>query len=194
MKKIETIWHHILCEALKGSYKHTQKNLADKYRFSLSTVNHALGVPSRIGAVRKTSKFFILEDFDKLLYYWASIRNLEGDIVYQTRYPGPILKAEGEIPAESVYAGYSAARILLKKPPADYDKLYCYAENIYEFKDRFPPNRGQNPNLFVIKKTGHIKGPTTTFPQTFVDIWNMRDWYAKNFTTGLEEKMHGILS
>ena len=193
MRKIETIWHHILVEALQGSFKHTQQDLAIKYNYSLSTVNYALGVPSKIGAIRKTSKFFILEDFYKLLYYWASTRNLENDIAYETYYPGPILKAESEIPAGSIYAGYTAAKILLHEAPADYDKLYCYFEDIANFKERFPINNERHPNVFVIKKTENMLGGITTLPQTFVDIWNMRDWYAKDFTKGLEEKMHGIL-
>lgn len=102
----------------------TEQEVAAKYNYSLSTVNYALGTPSKIGAIRKTSKFFVLEDFDKLLYYWASVRELEKDIVYATYYPGRSLTAESELPAGSIYGGHTAAKILLKEAPADYDKIH----------------------------------------------------------------------
>ena len=193
MRKIETIWHDLLNDSLNGSFKHTQQDLAIKYNYSLSTINHALEIPTKMGAIRKESKFFVLEDFFKLLYYWASVRNLERDTAYSTYYPDRILKAEGEIPAGCIYAGYTAARHLLGEPPADYDKLYCYFDDISSFRERFPFNKQREPNIFVIKKPQNMSGGFTTLPQTFVDIWNMRDWYAKDFTKSLEEKMHGIL-
>lgn len=194
MRKIETIWHYVLNSALQGSYKHTQQDLAAKFQYSSSTVNYALDVPAQMGAIRKTSKFFILEDFDKLLYYWASVRSFEKDIEYATYYPCSITKAEGEIPAGGIYAGYSAAKILLGEAPADYSKLYCYHSSVEDFKKRFPENKERDPSIFVLKKPENMQGSTTTLPQAFVDIWNMRDWYSKDFTRLLEEKMHGILS
>ncbi len=194
MRKIETIWHYILEQALQGSYKHTQQELASRFQYSSSTVNHAIDIPTKMGAIRKTSRFFVLQDFEKLLYYWASVRNLEKDIVYTTYYADSIIKAESEVPANSIYAGYTAAKILLKEPPADYDKLYCYHSDIEEFINRFPNDKSQKPNIFVLKKPDSMIGLVTSFPQTFVDIWNMRDWYSKDFTKFLEEKMYGILS
>jgi hypothetical protein len=37
-------------------------------------------------------------------------------------------------------------------------------------------------------------GPVTTLPQTFVDIWNLKDWYGQEFIKRLEEKINAILS
>ena len=199
MKKIETIWHHLLYQALtEKKFKHTQKDLAKNFGYSLSTVNHALSVPTQLGAVRKTAKFFVLADFDKLLYYWASVRNLERDIVYQTFLDEPIAQIEGLIPPRTVYAAYTAAKKILPEPPADYSKVYFYSDE-RTFKDverRFPKNRTKEANVFVLKmpETMPRYGEVTTLPQTFVDIWNLHDWYAKDFIKNLEEKMHGILS
>lgn len=196
MKKIETIWHHILYGALEAKeFKWTQQELARQFDYSLSTINHALGVPSNIGAIRKTARFFVLQDFEKLLYYWASLRNLGNDIVYKTFYPGSVLKTEGEIPAGGIYAAYSAARHLLAEAPADYDKIYCYFKDINYFKERFPPNQERAPNIFVLRmpETMPQYGGITTLPQTFVDIWNLNDWYAHEFTKALEEKIHELL-
>lgn len=111
MKKIETIWHYLLNEALlKQSFRHTQQAVSDHFHYSLSTVHHALQAPLELGAIRKESKFFILEDFKKLLYYWASVRHLERDIVYQTFLDEPIAEVEGLAVPGSIFACYSAAR------------------------------------------------------------------------------------
>lgn len=198
MMKIETIWHHLLYTALtEKQFKHTQQDLAKHFSYSISTVNHALLVPARIGAVRKESKFFVLADCKKLLYYWASVRGLEKDILYQTHSDLSVFQREGVVPETAVYAAYSAGRKLLHEPPADYDKVYFYLpeEKLEQVKKRFVPNKGTF-NLFVLKMPAVMinYGPITTLPQTFVDIWNLKDWYGHDFTAVLEEKMYGLLS
>ena len=199
MKKIETIWHELLYSALQDRrYKHTQQELANKFNYSLSTVHHALKVPSQIGALRKESKFFVLQDFNKLLYYWASFRNLKKDILYKTYYDGAVTQIEGFAPAKAIYACYSAARKQLGEPPADYDKAYFYIDSkkLGEFKQRFPANDNADSNVFALKMAPQMQqyGLITTLPQTFVDIWNLQDWYGKDFTQTLEEKINGLLS
>lgn len=199
MRKIETIWHEILYVALnKKQYKHTQQSLASQFGYSLSTINHAVEIPTRMGAIRKTSKFFVLEDFEKLLYYWASVRKLETDIVYNTFFEDGVFNIEGFVPSRSIYAGYSAGRRLLKEAPADYAKVYFYIsqKRLAEVRQRFPRNDKQDPNIFVLEMPENMPsyGPITTLPQTFVDIWNLRDWYAKDFTNSLKEKIDGLLS
>lgn len=199
MKKIETIWHEILNEALhKGNFKRTQQAIAAKLGCSLSTVNHALNIPTQIGAIRKESKFFVLEDFKKLLYYWASVRNLARNIVYATRVDLPVLEIEGRALPDSIYACYSAAHHLLGEPPADYAAVYFYVqpENLAQFQERFPHDTKTAPNVFALRapqNLPHTKAGTTLV-QTFVDIWNLKDWYAKDFTRALEEKIDGLLS
>lgn len=202
MRKIETIWHYILHSALaEGRFKHTQKELAEKFGYSLSTVNLALRNPSQIGAVRKASKFFVLEDFQKLLYYWSSLRNLEKDIIYKTGVSGTVSGIEGLVPPQATFAAYSAAKKILGESPADYSRVYFYItrEQLDEAKRRFPPqqNKNQEMNVFALLKSQKSFQPNTeitSIPQTFVDLWNLRDWYAKDFTKALEEKMYGILS
>lgn len=199
MKKIETIWHYILfCALQEKKFQFTQKEMALKFGYSLSTVNYSLEEPTQIGAIRKEGRFFVLENFQKLLYYWASKRNLSRDILYQTYYKASVTEIEGLVPANSFYACYSAARKILGEPPADYSSVYCY---IYEkdlnlFKERFLPNVDQLPNVFALKahETMAEYGLVTTLPQTFVDIWNLKDWYSQEFTKRLEEKINAILS
>jgi len=198
MKKIETIWHHLLFSALQGNYKHTQTELAERFSYSLSTVNHALSIPTSIGAIRKTSRFFVLNDFTKFLYYWASVRNFEKDIIYSTYYNASVTEIEGLINPESIYACYSAGRKILIEAPADYSKVYFYIpENLLDkVKQRFPLTPKKEPNIFVLKMPQFMPtyGNVTTLSQTFVDIWNLRDWYGKDFVKSLEEKIEGILS
>lgn len=199
MLKIETIWHHLLQQALQeGQYKHTQQKIAENFGYSLSTVNHALKIPSQMGAVRKTSKFFVLEDFDKLLYYWASVRNLKKDVVYETFVDESVIEIEGLIPPESIFACYTAAKKILGEPPADYAKVYFYVfdKNLGTVKERFPANQKKEPNVFVLKAVEAMTryGEVTTLPQTFVDNWNLSDWYAKDFVNALAEKINGLLS
>lgn len=199
MKKIETIWHHLLYTALQEKkFRHTQKELANFFNYSLSTINHALDTPTQVGAIRKESKFFILADFQKLLYYWASVRNLKNDIIYQTYFEGSISDIEGVVNPEAIYACYSAASKLLGTPPADYTNVYFYYPEAFikKVRRRFPPTSLKSPNIFVFKMPEIMKkyGPYTTLPQTFTDVWNLSDWYGKDFTNFLEEKMYGLLS
>ncbi len=199
MKKIETIWHHILYEALTHKqFKFTQQELAGRFSYSLSTVHHALIIPSRIGAIRKESKFFVLAHFMKLLLYWASVRNLSRSIIYQTYSPLSVTQREGQMPPIAIFACYSAVRNILGEPPADYEAVYVYdaTEAIPEYERRFPLELGNRPNLFVLADSPMLRlyGPVTTIPQTYVDIWNLSDWYARDFLKGLEENFHGLLS
>lgn len=200
MKKTETIWHHLLFSALaEKRFKHTQQELAGKFGYSLSTIHHALIIPSQSGAVRKEAKYFVLQDFQKLLYLWASTRRLEKDIIYQTRVSEPVSQIEGLIPPPGIYAAYSAARKILGEPPADYDKIYFYLkkELLPQAQQRFPPpGKKEASNLFVLEMPEAMPsyGPVTTLPQTFVDLWNLKEWYAKDFLAVLETKIGGILS
>ena len=199
MKKIETIWHHILNEALQeGKFRHTQQGLARRFQYSLSTVYHALRAPAAMGAIHKAGKFFVLQDFKKLLYYWASFRTLTRDLIYSTATSLPVREIEGLALPGSLYGAYSAARKLLGEPAADYSKVYFYIlpEYLPDFRRRFPPHSKQPANTFALKMLPVMGGygTTTTFAQTFVDLWNLTDWYAREFTQALEEKIDGLLS
>lgn len=194
----ETIRHDILHEALnKGIFKRTQSEIAEKLGVSLSTVNHALGIPAQIGAIRKESKFFVLADFKKMLYYWASMRNLARDVLYETYSDQSVLAIEGAALPESVFAGYSAARHLLGEAPADYAAVYFYIAPDYltQFQERFPPGNTAAPNVFALKAPEHLPHTKegTTLVQTFVDVWNLKDWYAKDYVRALEAKIDGLL-
>jgi len=191
MTKKEVIWRHILDQAIqKKQAQFTQKELAGRFRFSLSTVHHALDIPRKIGAVEVTGRFFRLRDPEKFLYLWATQRNLKRDILYTTHVDMSVQKIEGAMTPRATFAAFSAYRLRYKDAPADYDVVYVYATDATAIKSRFPKTKGYE-NLVVLKPDpllahdAHI----TSDAQTFVDIWNTPHWYAKEFLSVLKEKM-----
>ena len=103
--------------------------------------------------------------------------------------PYDFKEIESEMPDSIVYGAYSAFKFKFKDVPADYSEIYIYGNDL----DRFKMNN-KNPNLFIIKKDCEdLYGKTTTIAQTFVDLWNMKEWYAKDFLTALEDKIGKFL-
>lgn len=197
MKKIEIIWRELLFQAIeKRSRQFTQKEIAKRFGFSTSTVFQALKVPRKMGAVRVTGRYFVLEDPEKLLYHWASVRNLEKETIFSTRVNLPVMEIESQMPPKIVFGAFSAARQVLTEPPADYDKVYVYTPDLPEIRKRFPGQKGR-PNLFVLKADKFLSaygGQLTTLAQTFVDLWNLPDWYAKEYAKEIKEKIDELLS
>ena len=198
MKKIETIWQYLLFQAIEQrEFRHTQAGLAQLFHYSTSTINLALVKPTAIGAIRKSGKFFVVADVIKLLYLASTIRSLAKDIIYHTYSDLPIRELEGLAPAGAVFGGYSAASQILGEPPADYTTLHLYADpaDIATIQSRYPISKTGNSQVVIFKKPTYapIKNHTS-LPHTFVDIWNLSDWYARDFTQALEDKIHGLLS
>lgn len=192
MKKIEFVYREILYQVLeKDSKTLTQLALAKKLKISLSTVNHALRPLKNMGAIDIGLKNFKVIEPKKILYHWASVRNPEKDTIYQTRVDQPVRKIESEMPADIIFAAYSAYKYKFKDVPADYSEVYVYSEE-KEMRKRFPESKNR-PNLFVLKKDELMEGygKTTTLAQTFVDLWNLREWYAKEFLEALKKKVEG---
>ncbi len=196
MKKIEIIWRELLYQSIeKKKRQFTQKELAQKFGFSTSTIFQALKAPREMGAVRVTGRFFIVEDPEKLLYHWASVRSLQKDIIFSGQVRNKtVFEIEGLVPPEAIFACYSGARQILGITPADYDTVYIYTNNIIAVKERYVFEKGR-PNLIVLKSDLYLKlyGSVTTYAQTFVDLWNLSDWQAKDFTNSIKEKIYGLL-
>lgn len=193
MKKIEFVLREVLYQTVeKKNRVLTQAALARYLGVSLSTVNRIVNILNIMGAVEVRQRNFHVIDPKKVLYYWASVRNLQKDVIYSTRVEKPVREIEKLMPNTIVFGAYSAYKFLFKDVPADYSEVYVYGDET--LKKRFPPNKGV-ANLFVLQKDPHIEkyGKTTTIANTFVDIWNIKEWYAKEFLKQLEEKLHGIL-
>lgn len=190
MKKIEQLYREVLYQCLEEKRNiFTQKELSIKLNISLSTANYALKPLKNMGAIKVNLKNFNIINKKKILYYWASIRNLNKDIIYQTRV-GSIQEIEKSMPNDVIFAAYSAYKFKFKDAPADYSEVYVYSDNPKEIEKRFPKNN-KPANLFVLKKDNNLK--KITIGNLFVDLWNLKEWYAKDFLKALEEKINGIL-
>lgn len=190
MKKIEFVYREILYGVLEQkNSKFTQLALAQKLQVSLSTIHHALKPLKQMGAIEIRLKNFLVLDPEKILLHWASIRNIPLDLVYQTRVEKPVKVIESEMPATAIFGAYSAYKYKWQDVPADYSELYVYGEE-KEIRSRFPP-RGGRANLFILKKDEFLAdyGQITTLAHTFVDLWNLPQWYAKEFLSALKKRI-----
>jgi predicted transcriptional regulator len=193
MKKIEQVFREVLYQAMeKKNNILTQLELSKKLGFSLSTVNLALKKLEKTNSVKIGKMNFKIIDIKKILYLWASTRNIENDIIYNTRVELPVREVERNLP-DVTYAAYTSYKLKFKDVPADYSEVYVYADEteLDQIKIRFPLSK-KNPNLFVLKKDVNMeKYPKTgTIAQIFVDLWNLKQWYAGDFLKSFEEKLN----
>lgn len=197
MFKKEAIWREILVLAReKNKTVFTQKELADDFEFSLSTLFNALKVPRDAHIISVSGRNFRLESYQKLLYLWASHRTFGKDILFKSRIELDAKKIESLLPANVVFGLYSAASLIYKIEPADYDHVYIYAEaeRVQEIMERISRQKSEsgsnNYNFFILKKDPWLKRYEQMPPeQAFVDIWNAPEWYAKDFLASLERKL-----
>jgi len=192
MTKKEIIWREILFQAMENKkVEFTQKELARKYGFSLSTVFNALKVPRNVNAI-EGKRGFMVRDIEKFLHLWATLRNLKKDVIYETNVSKSAREIEGEVPPSAIYGAYSAFTKKYQEAPADYDKIYIYfaEEKIEEIKNRFPFQKGPI-NLIVLKADSWLEalGKITPDCQTFADLWNLPEWYARDFLDSLKDKI-----
>ena len=189
MLQRELVYWKILEQAEQGTRTMTQLLLAKELKCSLSTVNYALRSLIDMGAVRINQRSFDISNGKKVLLYWASIRNLQKDIIYATRSNQSVSEIEKNMPADVLFGTYSGYKLLHKQVPAEYSEVYVYSNNLDELQERFPKNANP-PNLYVLKK----QMDKMTLTHIFVDVWNVKEWYAKEFLNAMEEKVYGLLA
>lgn len=193
MNKKEIIWREILQQTISHKVvEFTQKELAAKFGFSVSTVFNALKIPRQTGAIKVSGRNFSVVDTEKFLNIWATFRNLKKDIIYSTHADLTIKEIEGLMPDGALYGAFSAYVKKYKETPADYDKVYVYADKkiTSEIGKRFPQKPGYQ-NIFVLVKDPYLKNTDGIIPeaQLYVDLWNLSDWYAKDFLNALKAKL-----
>ncbi|MCS6956286.1 MAG: hypothetical protein NZM02_00360 [Patescibacteria group bacterium] len=186
MLKIEYIWRDLLDRVIEDQNLYfTILELSKKYRLSTSVVNYALNPLKELNIIkiRKFSSRVI--DWEKLLFFWATRRSLVKDIIYSTYSNLPVFEREVLMPADVIPTGYTAFRIFFKKTPSDYDVVYFYSQKPEKVKKRFPPSK-KKPNIFILKPDRYLaKKKKISLSQLFVDLWNMSQWYAKDFQEAL---------
>lgn len=196
MKKIEQVYREIAFQAMEMKENVlTQSELSSKLGFSLSTVNLAVNKLEKMGAVIVGNRSFRVIDVKKILYYWASVRNLEKDRIYMTRVEMSVREIERSL-LDVFFSCFSSYKLKFKDVPADYSEVYVYAseEQVNKIRARFKEMKG-SPNLIVMKEDENIKryGKTLTIGQIFVDLWNLKQWYAKDFLNALEGKINNLI-
>jgi DNA-binding transcriptional regulator YhcF (GntR family) len=194
--KMERVYREILYRLLeKGEKEFSQKCIAKECKLSLSTVHHALEPLRRMHAIEVRRKNFLVINPKKILLYWASVRDLKKDIVYQTHLEESVEKIETLLPQKSVLTAYSAFKLRFKRIPAEYSEVIVYGEK-EEFEERFgKPNTKLFPNLIVLELDEHLlKFKLAPLAQIFVDLWNLDKWYADEFLKVLEGEINGILA
>lgn len=184
MLKIEYVWRELLYRAIE------EKNpdfaiveLAKIFRLSTSLVSHALFPLRELNIVKigKTKSKII--DAERLLFFWATRRNFKKDIIYQTYNNLPVFEREAAMPTDVSPTAYSAFHFYFKDPlPAEYENIYFYAERLEEIKKRFPLKPKKEANIFILKADPYLrKYKKITLAQIFSDLWNLPEWYAKDF-------------
>lgn len=170
----------------------TQLELSKKFDFSLSTVNNAIRPLAGVGSIELGHRGFKLFDARKALLYWATTRRLERDVIYTTRYENGAVEIEKEVPSTAIFTCYSGYKFRYGDAPADYSEVYFYLpeEDLSEVKERFPQRKGP-ANVFILKldKAMEVERGLVKPPQLYVDLWNMKTWYARDFLTALEARL-----
>ena len=196
MKRIEEVYREILYRTMeKNEFVLTQSEISKKLNISLSIVNSAVKRLNSMGAIRIRQRSFNVLDVKKILYLWTSIRNLGKDIIFQARIDAPVREIERILP-NVFYTSYSAYKFRFKDVPADYSEVYVYADEkeLEAIKKRISDfkvyeNSG-NPNFFVLKKDQSLNlYEEIPLAQIFVDLWNLKEWYAKDFIIAFENNL-----
>ncbi len=183
MLKIEYVWRELLYQAIeKAVVEFTLTQLAQTFNLSTSVVAHALHPLRDLHIVNVGKVQSRMRDVERLLFFWTTRRNVKNDIIYQTYSPLFVFEREALMPASVFPTAYSACRLYYDEIPADYEKVYFYSHDIEEVKKRFPRVEKKEPNIFILKADHFFTHyPRTTLAQIFVDLWNLPDWYSKEY-------------
>ena len=189
MKRTEEVYREILYQAEKGNNVLTQSDISKKLDLSLSNVSNAIAPLRRMGAIEVKKMCFHIINTRKIVYHWASVRNLKKDIVYSTRVEKSVIEIEKSMPDSVIFTAYSGYKLKYKDMPADYSEIYVYSDDLLEIKRRFAESKNV-PNIFVLKKDKNIDkyGKIATNANIFVDLWNLSEWYAQEFLKAMEQK------
>lgn len=182
MLKIEYIWRELLYQTIEVKNPFFQVNqLAKKFRLSTSVVAHSLAPLKGLGIIKVNKTRSQVINAEKLLFYWATRRKLAKDILYQTHTSLPIKETESSLPPNVHLTAFSAMRLYYQRTPADYDHIYLYCDKIDTVRMRFLPKKGE-ANLFVLAQDPFLSlYPRTPLGQIFADLWNLPEWYARDF-------------
>jgi hypothetical protein len=192
VKKNERILREILYRVYElGENFATQTEIADSCGVSLDLVNQVVTRLSEFGGVQIQTKGVYIINPKKILFYWATRRNLRRDIVYSTRCHDPPQKIESRLSADFIFTCYSGYRLKFGTSPS-YDEVYAYGKP-EAARALFPESPGKRPNLFIIKEDEHLRkrsrGRSVTLAQMYVDLWQLGTPAADEILAAMEKKL-----
>lgn len=181
MLKKERIYRELLWLAERNRWT-TQRTLAKTCGVSLNLVNSVVRELKRVGALGVYPMRLSIVDPAKILYAWASQRNLEQDITLRYAIGLPVHEIEKNMPGDVVFTAFSGWRLKEKGAPFDYNKVYAYAPSATQalakkLLELLPRTRGDantfvmvvdDPHLFM--RAEHQVAPVA---QLFTDIYAM---------------------
>src|SRR3990167_11360037 len=130
MLKIEYVWRELLYRAIEEHRPDfTITELGHMFKMSTSVVSHALLPLKELGIVEINKKKSKVLDVERLLFFWATRRNLKKDLIYSTHSDLLIQESETSMPSTVLPTAYSAFGFYFGDPPADYENVYFYAKN-----------------------------------------------------------------
>jgi hypothetical protein len=191
-KKMEWVYREILFQVLERKQGFlSQSSISKRCGVSIGNVNKSLKPLESMNCIEKKPRGFRVLNPKKILLYWASIRNLQRDILYQTRTEKPVEEIEKEMPT-MLFTAYSGFKFRFRRIPAEYSEILIYSKK-EKIMERFPQKKGI-PNIIVLKSDIHLKiFRQIPIGQLFADLWNLNTWYANDFIIDLEKRIDKII-
>lgn len=195
MKKYERVYREILISLLDKKERFSQLELSKKCYVSLGLVNKVLKRLKEIGAVEIFPMQFRVLDASKILFDWATKRNINKDV--EEKYSIDMETKEIEKSLPFILTAYSGWRLLSKSVPFEYNQVYVYVpegqKDLFRIwlKDK-PLTKGKE-NVFVIftfdrHLIENSKKKIAPIPQIFVDIYSLAGIESKYFIKDILEK------
>lgn len=202
MLKEEIIIREISCKSLFESGIFKQNQISKSLHVSIGLVNRIMRKLEMIGGLQENKRYFKVIDLNKILIYASSIRNIQRDIIYETRVNLPVKEIENSLPDGTILGSYSAYKYFFNDAPSDYSEVWVYSnpDVLNEIKSRFLKNN-LPPNLIVLKSDSELVGNVSKYsngnnvislPQLYTDFWNIPTWYSKEYLIALERKIMEI--
>lgn len=191
-KKMEWVYREILFQVLEKRQNFlSQSSISKRCSVSIGNVNKALKPLEAMNCIEKKPRGFRVLNPKKILLYWASVKNLQRDVIYQTRAEKPVEEIENEMPSV-LFTAYSGFRFRFKRIPSEYSEILVYSTK-EKIKERFFPTTG-SPNIIVLRPDVHLKKfKQVPIGQLFVDLWNLNTWYADDFVRAMERKIDEMI-
>lgn len=193
MKKSNLILREILHKVYeKNENFMSQKSVAENCKTSSETVNRLVTKLNRIKAIEKKPQGFRVTKPQKILQYWAAIRDLHKDILWSTKSAYSMREIETELPKKSILTAYSGYRKKFRKKPFPYKKVYAYSDP-KKVKKRFSESKKPGGNLIILKKDAHLEKvsneQTPPLPQIYVDLWQIGTNSAERYQEKIEKEL-----